>query len=181
MFWIWIKKIGNIWHLVFHVLLLKRYHRNEKDLHLWQEDLCPPPEYQLWDGALGKVPAILDSRQICGRNKQYKWLMHNYLPCEYEWINGVKLPHTWTLIKAFKARKVVEPQAVVDAKANKQPHKQTTTNKRLPLLIDNNDIKMKDGQVMQWEKEPNGPFDMPKYVKPGKNKRRMVGLVHLRH
>jgi hypothetical protein len=28
------KRVGKSWHPVFHVLLLKKYHRDEKDLHL---------------------------------------------------------------------------------------------------------------------------------------------------
>jgi hypothetical protein len=60
------KRVGKSWHPVFHVSLLKKYHRDEKELHLWQENLRPPPDYELWDGAVGKVTAILDSRQIHG-------------------------------------------------------------------------------------------------------------------
>ena len=35
------------WHPVFHVSLFKKYHRDEKDLHLWHEDPRLPPEYEL--------------------------------------------------------------------------------------------------------------------------------------
>lgn len=88
------KMVGKIWHLVFHVSVLKKYYRDEKDLHLWQEDPHRPPKYKLWDSAVCKVVTILDSRQIHGRGKQYKYLMHGYLPYDYEWINGVHPPHT---------------------------------------------------------------------------------------
>ena len=57
------KRVDKSWHPVFHVSLLKKYHCDEKELHLWQKDPRPPPEYELWDGAVGKVTAILDSRQ----------------------------------------------------------------------------------------------------------------------
>ena len=60
------KRVDKSWHPVFHVSLLKKYHCDEKELHLWQKDPRPPPEYELWDGAVGKVTAILDSRQIHG-------------------------------------------------------------------------------------------------------------------
>jgi hypothetical protein len=49
--------------------------------------------------------------------------MHGYSPYEYEWINGVNLPHAQILIKAFEARKVVEAQAASHAKANKPAQK----------------------------------------------------------
>jgi hypothetical protein len=29
------KRVGKSWHPVFYMLLLKKYHRDEKDLHLW--------------------------------------------------------------------------------------------------------------------------------------------------
>lgn len=45
------KKVGKRWHPVFHVSLFKKYHRDEKDLHLSQEVPRPPLEYKLWDGA----------------------------------------------------------------------------------------------------------------------------------
>ena len=63
------KRIGKSWHPVFHIPLFKKYYRDEKDLYLWQEDPRPPPEYELWDGVVDKVTAILDSRQIHGRGK----------------------------------------------------------------------------------------------------------------
>ena len=66
------KKVGKSWHPVIHVSLLKMYHRDEKDLHLWQEDPRPPSKYELWDGVVRKVTAILDSRQIHERDKPYK-------------------------------------------------------------------------------------------------------------
>ena len=56
--------------------LLKKYHLDEKDLHLWQEDPRSPPEYEDWDGTVRKVTTIFDSRQIHGQGKQYKFLMH---------------------------------------------------------------------------------------------------------
>ena len=64
------KRVSKSWHPVFHVSLLKKYHRNEKDLHLWQKDSRPPPEYELWDGAMEMVMAIIYSRQIHGQEKQ---------------------------------------------------------------------------------------------------------------
>ena len=87
------KRVGKSWHAVFHESLLKKYHRDEKDLHLSQEDPRPPPKYELWDGAVSKVTVIIDSRQIHGWGKQYKCLMHGYSSYEYEWINGVNLLH----------------------------------------------------------------------------------------
>lgn len=174
------KRVGKSWHPVFHVSLLKKYHRDEKELHLWQEDPRPPPEYELWDGAVGKVTAILDSRQIHGRGKQYKCLMHGYSPYEYEWINGLNLPHARTLIKQFEARKVAEAKAAADAKINKPARKRTTTSKRLPDLIDDNDIEGDEGLVTRRD-EPTNPLDVPRYTKPTKNKRRMAGPIHVRH
>lgn len=56
------KRVGKSWHLVFHVSLFKKYHRDENHLHLWQKDPRPPLEYELWDGTVGKIMAILDSR-----------------------------------------------------------------------------------------------------------------------
>jgi hypothetical protein len=37
------KCVGKSWHPVFHVSLLKKYVRDEKWLHLWQEDLRASP------------------------------------------------------------------------------------------------------------------------------------------
>ena len=66
------KRIGMSWHPLFHVSLLKKYHRDENDLHLWQEDPRPPPEYKLWNGAVSNVTAIVNSQQIHGHGNQYK-------------------------------------------------------------------------------------------------------------
>ena len=41
------KRVDESSHPVFHVSLLKKYLREEKKLHLWQEDPRPPPEYEL--------------------------------------------------------------------------------------------------------------------------------------
>ena len=35
------KRVGKSWHPVFHVSLFKKYHWDEKNLHLWQEDARP--------------------------------------------------------------------------------------------------------------------------------------------
>ena len=146
--------------------LLKKYHRDEKDLHLWQEHPRPPPEYELWDGAVGNVTAILDSRSIHGRGKQYKCLMYGYSSYEYEWINGVNLPHARTLFKAFETRKVAEAEAAAHAKANKPTRKRTTTSKKLPPLIDDNDIEVDDELVTRRNEDPTNPLDVPRYTSP---------------
>jgi hypothetical protein len=39
-------RVGKNWHPLFHVSLLKKYHRDDKGLLLWQEDPRPPPEYE---------------------------------------------------------------------------------------------------------------------------------------
>ena len=75
---------GRNWHLVFHVAMLKKYYKDDKNLHLWQEDSYPPPKYELWDGIVGKILGILDSRQLSNRSKQYKCLLYEYTPFEYE-------------------------------------------------------------------------------------------------
>ena len=36
-------RVGKTRHAVFYVLELKKYRRDEKDWHLWQEDPMPPP------------------------------------------------------------------------------------------------------------------------------------------
>ena len=127
------------------------------------------------------MTAILDSRNIYGRGKQYKWLMHGYSPYEYEWINGVNLPHARTLIKAFEARKVAEAQAAAHAKANKPARRRTTTSMKLPPLIDENDIKVDDELVTRRDKDPTNPLDVPRYTKPTTNKRRMTSVIHVKH
>ena len=124
---------------------------------------------------------MLDSRQIHGRGKQCKCLMHGYSSYEYEWINGVNLRHARTLIKAFEARKVAEAQAAAHAKANNPARKRTTTSKKLPPLIDDNDIEEDDGVVTRRDDEPTNPLDVMRYTKPTKNKRRMAGPIHVRH
>lgn len=103
-----------------------------------------------------KVTAILNSRQIYGRSKQYKCLIYNYSPYEFEWINGVNLPNAQTLIKDFEARKIAKAQAAADTRVNKPPRKQSTTSKKLPLLIYDNDIKVENGQATWHGEEPNG-------------------------
>ena len=72
------------WHPVVHVSLLKKYHQVKKNLNLWHEDLMPPSEYELWDGAVSKAMTMHDSRHIHGHRIQYKYLMHEYSPYEYE-------------------------------------------------------------------------------------------------
>ena len=105
--------------------------------------------------------------------------MHNYSSYDYEWINGVNLPHVRTLIKAYGARKVVEVQAATHVKANKPVGKRTIISKKLPPLIDDNDIEMDDKLVMWREDELTNPLDTPRYSKLTKNKRRMTGRVSL--
>ena len=107
--------------------------------------------------------------------------MLGYSPYEYEWINGVNLPHAQTLMKAFEARKVAEAQAAAHAKANTPARKRSTTSKKLPPPIDDNDIEEDDGLVTRRDDEPTNPLDVPRYTKPTKNKRRMTGLIHVRH
>ena len=107
--------------------------------------------------------------------------MHEYSPYEYEWINGVNLPHARTLIKAFEANKVAEAQAAVHAKANKPTRRRTTTSKKLPPLIDDNDIEVDDELVTRRDNEPTNPLDVSRYTKPTKNKRMMIGSIHVRH
>ena len=75
--------------------------------------------------------------------------MHGYLPYEYEWINRVSLPHARSLIQAFEARKVAEAQAAAHAKANKPARRRTTTSKKLPHLIEDNDIEVNKELVMR--------------------------------
>jgi hypothetical protein len=130
---------------------------------------------------VGKITAIFHSRQIHEREKQYKCLMHGYSPYEYEWINGVSLPHARILIKVFEVRKVAEAQAATHAKANKPTRRRTTTSKKLSLLIDDNDIEVDDELVTRRGNEPTNPLDVPRYTKPTKNKRRMIGFIHVRH
>ena len=55
-------RVGKTRYAVFYVSELKKYRRDEKDWHLWQEDPMSPPKYQLWDGAVDKVTTIFDSR-----------------------------------------------------------------------------------------------------------------------
>ena len=84
---------------------------------------------------VGKVNAILDSRQIHGRGKQCKVLIHGYSPYKYEWINGVNLPHARALMKAFEACKVAEAQAAAYAKANKPVRRQLQLERNYRLLL----------------------------------------------
>ena len=107
--------------------------------------------------------------------------MHGYSSYEYKWINRVNLPHARTLIKAFEARKVAEAQAAAHAKANKPARRRTTISKKLPLLIEDNDIEVDDVLVTQRDIEPTNPLEVPRYTKPIKNKRRMTGSIHVRH
>ena len=150
-------------------------------MHLWQKDLRPPPEYELWDEGMGKVTAILDSYQIHGREKQYKCLMHVYSPYEYEWINRVNLPHARTLLKAFEARKVADVQVAAHAKANKPTRRQTITSMKLLSLIEDNDIEVDDGLVTRRDDEPTKPLGMLRYTKPTKNKLRMTGSIYVKY
>lgn len=77
--------------------------------------------------------------------------MQRYLPYEYRWINGMNLSHVQIFIKVFEVQKIVKAQATVHAKVNKSAQKWTTTSKKLPPLIDNNDIKVENSQVMwRW-------------------------------
>ena len=107
--------------------------------------------------------------------------MHGYLSHEYKWINGVNLAHARTLIKAFEARKVAEAQAAAHAKVNKPPQKRTTSSKKLPPLIEDNDIEVDNELVTKRDDEPTNPLDVPRYTKPTKNKRRMIGSIHVRY
>jgi hypothetical protein len=52
-------RFGKNWHPIFHVSLLKKYYRDDKGFHLWQEDLRPPPKYETWDGLVGKCQQYL--------------------------------------------------------------------------------------------------------------------------
>ena len=84
--------------------------------------------------------------------------MHGYSPYEYEWINGVNLPHAKTHSKAFEARKLAEAAAATHAKANKSAQKRIMTSKKLPPLIDDNDIEEDDGLVTRRDEDPINPF-----------------------
>ena len=88
--------------------MLKKYYKDDKNLHLWQEDPHLPPEYELWDGTVGKISGILDSRQLPNRGKHYKCLLHGYTPFKYKWINANHLVHMKPLIKAFHAKQVAD-------------------------------------------------------------------------
>ena len=90
--------------------------------------------------------------------------MHGYLPYEYERINDMNLPHARTLIKAFEARKVAEAQAATHAKANKPAQRRTTTSKKLPPLIEDNDIEVDDELITRRDDEPTDPLDVPRYT-----------------
>lgn len=71
---------------------------------------------------------ILDSWQVWGRGKQYKWLIHLYLTYEYEWINIANLSYTKQHIIEFEDRKALEAEVV-------GPTRKATKNKLLQLLI----------------------------------------------
>jgi hypothetical protein len=124
------------------VSLLKKYYRDDKGLHLWQEDPRPPPKYETWDGLVGKVSAILDSRQVYKQGKQYKCLLHGYLPYEYEWINAVNMPHFKALIKEFEERRQKEAKAAAEAKADGKTQKSSKV--KVPTLMKDNDIVLED-------------------------------------
>lgn len=55
--------------------------------------------------------------------------MHDFLHCEYEWINGVNSLHAQTLIEAYEGKKIVVAQVMAQAKVNKLAHKCITTSK----------------------------------------------------
>jgi hypothetical protein len=164
--------VGKNWHPVYHVSMLKKCYRDDKQLHLWQEDPRPPKEYELWDGNVGKVTAIIDSQQIFRRGKQYKCLIHGYTPFEYEWINAANLPHAKLLIKEFEARKKLEATAAKTAKA-KGKSKKTSTQPQ--TLIDDHDIDIdKDGHPRQ----PDLDVDSKVRLKVSRPKRRKKDHIH---
>ena len=78
--------------------------------------------------------------------------------------HGVNIPHARILIKVFEARKVAEAQAMAHAKANKSAWRRTTTSKKLPLLIEDNDIEVDDELVTRRDIEPTNPLDVPRHV-----------------
>ena len=144
--------------------MLKKYYKDDKNLYLWQEDPHPPPEYELWDGTVGKILGILDSRQLSNRGKQYKCLLHGYSPFEYEWINISHLVHTKHLIKAFHAKQVA------DVKAAKLATK--AKGKTQGPLIDDIDI--------QEMSDENVDEDQPILGKLKTNKHRKIAHIHRR-
>ena len=93
----------------------------------------------------------------------------------------MNLPHVRILIKVFEARNMAEAQAAAYAKTNKPVRRRTSTSKKLSPLIDDNDIEVDDELVTRRDNEPTNPLDVPRYIKPTKNKRRMTGSIHVRH
>lgn len=98
------------WHPIFHPFLLNVYYWDDKNLHLWQEEPRPSPDYELWDDNVENSMAILDSRQVQRRNKHI-CLMDGYSSYEYKWINVTNLSLAKRLIEKFEDRKALEAKA----------------------------------------------------------------------
>jgi hypothetical protein len=158
---------GKTWHPVFHVSLLKRYHRDEKGLHLWQEDPRPPPEYETWDKMVGKVSAILDVRTVFKRGKQYKCLMHGYSPFEYEWINEANIPHARAMIREFETRRAEIMKGVAELKKAQKKRKAP----KAEALIDDNDIESEDEGIQRRTKQTHVTYNKRRKTGPIRNTR----------
>lgn len=98
---------------------------------------------------MGKNTAILDPRQIQGRGKQYKCLMHGYWPYKYKYINTSSKPHDKHLIKSCKKKKKTTKAKVAAVAIVAIKTTQWSTKIKLPLLVDNNDIMVEDANSTQ--------------------------------
>lgn len=82
-----------------------------------------------------KVSAILDSRKVFGRNKQYKCLLKGYSLFEFEWISENNLGHVKELIKEFEAHKSKEAKIASKSTSKKK------TSSLAPLAKDAKDLE----------------------------------------
>ena len=63
----------------------------------------------------------------------------------------------------------------------RRTQKPTSTSKKFPPLIKDNDIEVEDGLVTWRDDGPTNPLDVPRYTKPTKNKRKMIISIYVRH
>lgn len=119
----------------------------------------------MWDNKVGKISAILDSRQIGGRRKQYKCLLEGYSLFKFEWINENNLiAHIKPMIKVFQAWEVEKQR---EAKTNSK-------QKNQPLV---SFIKESKDTDMAVEDQIKG---QPSQPRPKRSKRPKTTYIHMR-
>ncbi len=106
------KKIFNIYklelpenlrvHSTFHVSLLKLVSRNASRLN--QENNSRPPPDLVHNEPEFEVEAVLKSRQLRGREREYLVKWKGYHPIEASWVNESDMEHAQETIEEFHTR-----------------------------------------------------------------------------